>query len=54
MDLASSSGKLKMLDRLLQNLKEEGHRAVIFSQFTSMLDIIEDFHRHEGLYLRAT
>ena len=29
-DLASSSGKLKMLDRLLQNLKEEGHRAVIF------------------------
>ena len=42
-DLAASSGKLKMLDRLLMVLKREGHRAVIFSQFTKMLDLIEDF-----------
>eukprot|EP01134_Creolimax_fragrantissima_P000987 CFRG0987T1 len=42
-DIAESSGKMKMLHRLLQTLKKEGHRAVIFSQFTTMLDLIEDY-----------
>ena len=32
-----------MLDRLLVRLRAAGHRVVIFSQFTSMLDIIEDY-----------
>jgi len=42
-DYRESSGKLAMLERLLIRLKANGHRAVIFSQFTSMLNIIEDF-----------
>ena len=32
-----------MLDGLLQRLKKAGHRVVLFSQFTRMLDILEDF-----------
>jgi len=42
-DLISASGKLAVLDRMLQKLKEGGHRVVLFSQFTSMLDILQDF-----------
>ncbi|KAH9255375.1 hypothetical protein BASA81_006494 [Batrachochytrium salamandrivorans] len=42
-DLVSASGKLQTLDILLRILKEKGHRVVIFSQFTSMLDILSDF-----------
>jgi SNF2 family DNA or RNA helicase len=29
-----------MMDRLLEKLKAAGHRVVIFSQYTHMLDII--------------
>ena len=35
--------KLQVLDRLLHKLKARGHRVVIFSQFTSMLDILHDY-----------
>ncbi len=38
--LLSASGKLEVLDRLLTSLKAGGHRVVLFSQFTSMLDIL--------------
>ena len=38
--LLDASGKMKMLDRLLQYLIRQNRRAVIFSQFTGMLDII--------------
>ena len=31
------------LDRILKRLKDRGHRVVLFSQFTSMLDILQDF-----------
>ena len=37
------SGKLQMLDRILPKLKADKHRVLIFSQFTSMLDLLEDF-----------
>lgn len=37
------SGKFKHLDELLPKLKSEGHRVLIFSQFTMVLDIIEHF-----------
>ena len=47
-DLSAASGKLRMLDRLLMALKREGHRCVIFSQFTKMLDLIEDFISMRG------
>lgn len=42
------SGKMQILDKLLHRLqseKNEGHKVLIFSQFTSMLDILEDYCR---------
>ncbi|XP_011503442.1 PREDICTED: SWI/SNF-related matrix-associated actin-dependent regulator of chromatin subfamily A containing DEAD/H box 1 homolog [Ceratosolen solmsi marchali] len=41
--LISESGKLKKLDKLLPELKNEGHRVLIFSQFTIVLDILEEY-----------
>jgi hypothetical protein len=41
--IVQASGKMMMLDRLLPKLKAAGNRVVLFSQFTSMLNIIEDF-----------
>ncbi|KAG0146424.1 hypothetical protein CROQUDRAFT_44473 [Cronartium quercuum f. sp. fusiforme G11] len=41
--LISSSGKMLLLDKLLKGLFERGHKVLIFSQFTSMLDIIQDW-----------
>jgi SNF2 family DNA or RNA helicase len=32
-----------LLDKLLAKLKEGGHRVLIFSQMTRMLDILEDY-----------
>eukprot|EP00514_Thraustochytrium_sp_LLF1b_P012886 CAMPEP_0184547034 /NCGR_PEP_ID=MMETSP0199_2-20130426/5316_1 /TAXON_ID=1112570 /ORGANISM="Thraustochytrium sp., Strain LLF1b" /LENGTH=2056 /DNA_ID=CAMNT_0026941483 /DNA_START=405 /DNA_END=6575 /DNA_ORIENTATION=- len=41
--LVEASGKLILLDKLLPKLKAEGHRVLIFSQMTRMLDILEDY-----------
>jgi ATP-dependent DNA helicase len=41
--LVETSGKLRMLDRLLPRLREEGHKVLLFSQMTRMLDILEDY-----------
>ena len=41
--LASSSGKLALLDRLLDRLFLNGSRVLIFSQFTLMLDVLEEY-----------
>lgn len=46
--IVEGSGKLAMLDRLLPALQAKGHRCVIFSQFTSMLDILEDYINMRG------
>ncbi|CAG8727799.1 11829_t:CDS:2, partial [Dentiscutata erythropus] len=46
-------GKLQELDRLLRDLKEKGHRALIFTQMTRVLDILEIFlNIHGHRYLR--
>jgi SNF2 family DNA or RNA helicase len=42
-NIVRSSSKMVLLDKLLPKLKKEGKRVLIFSQFTSMLDIIEDY-----------
>jgi len=47
-DLISASGKLSVLDKLLRNLFILKHRVVLFSQFTSVLDIIEDYCNMRG------
>ena len=46
--LVKASGKLVLLQKMLRLLKEQGHRVLIFSQMTKMLDILEDFLEGEG------
>lgn len=41
-DWTESSAKLDQLCETLQSLREEGHRALVFSQFTSHLALIRD------------
>lgn len=41
--LVKCCGKLQMLDKLLVMLKRDGSRVLIFTQFVSMLDILEDY-----------
>eukprot|EP00854_Cymbomonas_tetramitiformis_P006879 gene6879-8213_t len=43
-----SSGKMVLLDKLLPKLKEGGHKVLIFSQFTMMLDMLEPFFEGRG------
>ncbi|KAG8457743.1 hypothetical protein KFE25_005756, partial [Diacronema lutheri] len=51
--LVENSGKLTLLDKLLVRLKQGGHRVLIFSQMTRMLDILEDYcHCREFEYCR--
>ncbi len=46
-------GKLQRLDKLLQELKSGDHRALIFTQMTRMLDVLEAFLNYHGhRYLR--
>ncbi|XP_050542472.1 SWI/SNF-related matrix-associated actin-dependent regulator of chromatin subfamily A containing DEAD/H box 1 homolog [Daktulosphaira vitifoliae] len=48
-----NSGKFKKLDELLPDLKDRGHRVLIFSQFLSILDLLEIYMSHFGhTYLR--
>jgi SWI/SNF-related matrix-associated actin-dependent regulator of chromatin subfamily A member 5 len=42
-EIIASSGKLAVLDKLLMSLFANKNRTVIFSQFTRMLDILEDY-----------
>ncbi|XP_036415850.1 chromodomain-helicase-DNA-binding protein 5 [Colossoma macropomum] len=46
--LVKSSGKLTLLQKMLKKLKDGGHRVLIFSQMTKMLDLLEDFLEFEG------
>ena len=39
---------MEVLDRLLAGLKRRGHRVLLFSQMTKMLDIFEDFMALRG------
>ncbi|XP_058829709.1 chromatin-remodeling complex ATPase chain Iswi [Topomyia yanbarensis] len=41
--LLENSGKMVVLDKLLNKLLEQGSRVLVFSQMTRMLDILEDF-----------
>ena len=40
-ELVTASGKMMVLERLLDALFARGHKVLLFSQFTTMLDIIE-------------
>ncbi|VVC90845.1 unnamed protein product [Leptidea sinapis] len=42
-NLIEDSGKFNKLDEMLPKLKAEGHRVLIFSQFTMVLDVLESY-----------
>ena len=46
-NLNEVSAKLNSLVELVENLKSEGHSVLVFSQFTSMLDLIEEKLKNE-------
>ncbi|OWZ12920.1 hypothetical protein PHMEG_00013839 [Phytophthora megakarya] len=41
--IVENSGKLMVLDQMLRELKSKGHKVLLFSQMTRMLDILEDY-----------
>ncbi|KAK3554199.1 hypothetical protein QTP70_020085 [Hemibagrus guttatus] len=41
--LVETSGKFLILDRMLPELKKRGHKVLIFSQMTSILDLLMDY-----------
>ncbi|XP_004625546.1 lymphoid-specific helicase [Octodon degus] len=42
-ELVTNSGKFLILDRMLPELKRRGHKVLLFSQMTRMLDILMDY-----------
>ena len=40
-ELVNASGKMMVLERLLDELFARGHKVLVFSQFKTMLDVIE-------------
>jgi chromodomain-helicase-DNA-binding protein 1 len=46
--LIASSGKMMLLHRLLDKLKKDNHRVLIFSQMVKMLDILGDYLQLRG------
>lgn len=41
-------GKLKVVDKLLKKLLSEGHKVLLFSQFTIFLDIFDEYCGYRG------
>lgn len=41
--IVTASAKMMVLDRLLGKLKAQGRRVLVYSQFTTMLDVIQDY-----------
>lgn len=46
--LTAQSGKLALLHRLLTRLRAGGHKVLIFSQMTKMLDLLESYLEQSG------
>ncbi|XP_051245590.1 chromodomain-helicase-DNA-binding protein 4a isoform X5 [Dicentrarchus labrax] len=46
--LTKAAGKLLLLQKMMRKLKNGGHRVLVFSQMTKMLDLLEDFLENEG------
>jgi SNF2 family DNA or RNA helicase len=46
--LVEASGKLVLLDQMLGYLAARGHRVLLFSQMTRMLDILQDYLAYRG------
>lgn len=51
--LITTSGKFHFLDEKLTQLKKEGHRVLIFSQYVIMLNVMEEYLKiRDHSYLR--
>ena len=51
--LVNAAGKFRLLERILPKLKAQGHKVLLFSQMTELLNIIEDYLRwREWRYFR--
>lgn len=48
-DPASASGKLELFGELLEEVLDGGHRALVFSQFVSLLKLVEEQLKAEGI-----
>jgi hypothetical protein len=46
--LVVNSGKMVLLDKLLDRLRKDGHRVLIFSQMVRILDILSDYMTLRG------
>lgn len=46
--LVAASGKFRLLNRMLPRLKAGGHKVLIFSQMTKLLDILQDYLDWKG------
>ena len=46
--LITNCGKLVVVDKLLKRLNTLGHRVLIFTQMTRILDILEDYMHVRG------
>lgn len=52
-EIIRASGKFELLDRLLPKLHRAGHRVLLFSQMTRLMDILEVYLQlHDFKYLR--
>ncbi|GIL81977.1 hypothetical protein Vretimale_1453 [Volvox reticuliferus] len=48
-ELVAQCGKLALLERLLKHLRSGGHRVLIFSQMTEMLNVLESYLQNLGI-----
>lgn len=46
--LVDNAGKMVLLDQLLERLKAQGSRVLLFSQMSRMIDILEDYCQWKG------
>ncbi|KAK4790333.1 hypothetical protein SAY86_017637 [Trapa natans] len=52
-EIVRASGKFELLDRLLPKLRRAGHRVLMFSQMTRLMDILEIYLQlHDFKYMR--
>ncbi|GAB4819427.1 hypothetical protein N2152v2_006473 [Parachlorella kessleri] len=48
-ELVRDCGKMALMDRLMGKLRAEGHKILIFSQMTAMLDLLESYLDERGV-----
>lgn len=48
-EVVQQSGKFRLMHRMLTKLKERGHKVLIFSLMTRMLDVMEDYLEADGV-----